>query len=238
MNNSLRKHVGFPGARAQRRLRRSGQERADLRGGICRDCGHRALCNDAAALCAGLRPHLNDPVGFLQDLRVVIDENDRIAVRHEIVHHSGEAHDVGRVQTDARLIEHIEHASRAVAHGAGQLHPLPLTGGERGRRAIQRQIAKPQIHQPLCRALERFADALRHGPHLLRQTAGDALHPVYKLRERHGAGFVQRDAPQPRRAGGSRKARAAAVRADALFQKLLHALPLPWKGHFPRCRRR
>ena len=72
----------------------------------------------------------------------MIDENDGIAVRHEVVHHSGEAHDVGRVQTDARLIEHIEHAGRAVAHGAGQLHPLALTGGKGRGRAVKRQITQ------------------------------------------------------------------------------------------------
>ncbi len=184
-NRSVRKQVRFFGTRAQRRLRRFGQERADLRGGICRDCGHRALCNDAAALCAGLRPHLNDPVGFLQDLRVVIDENDGIAVRHEVVHHSGEAHDVGRVQTDARLIEHIEHASRAVAHGAGQLHPLPLAGRERRRGAVERQVAEPQVEQPPRRARKSLADAPRHGAHLLRQAVRHTLHPVIQLRERH-----------------------------------------------------
>ena len=55
----------------------------------------------------------------------------------------GEAHDVGRVQTDARLIEHIEHTGRAVAHGAGQLHPLSLAGRERRRGAVERQVAEP-----------------------------------------------------------------------------------------------
>ena len=154
----------------------------DRNGPICEagsaaSCGHRALCNDAAALCAGLRPHLNDPVGFVQDLRVVIDENDGIAVRHQVVHHSGEAHDVGRVQADGRLIQHIEHAGRAVAHGAGQLHPLPLAGGERRRGAVERQVAEPQVQQPPRRARKSLADALRHGAHLLRQAVRHALPP-------------------------------------------------------------
>ena len=121
----------------------------------------------------------------------MIDENDGIAVRHEVVHHSGEAHDVGRVQTDARLIEHIEHAGRAVAHGAGQLHPLPLASRERRRGAVERQVTEPQVEQPPRRTRKSLADAPRHGAHLLRQAVRHAPHPVIQLRERHRARFVQ-----------------------------------------------
>ena len=53
-----------------------------------------------------------------------------------------------------RFVQHIQHAGGAVAHGAGQLHALPLAGGQRGGRAVERQIAQPQIHQPLGRALK------------------------------------------------------------------------------------
>ncbi len=42
--------------------------------------------------------------------------------------------------------------------------------------------------------------------------------------QRHRAGFVQRDAPQFRRAGGLGQARAVAVRADVLLQEFLHPL--------------
>ena len=224
MNGSLRKHVGLFSARAQHRLRPAGQERSDLRGGIRRDRGHRPLRDDAAALRACLRPHLDDPVGLLQDLRIMIDQNDGIAVRHKVVHHPGEAHDVGRVQADARFIEHIEYAGRAVAHGAGQLHSLPLAGGERRRGAVKRQVAESQIEQPPRRARKGLADALGHGTHLLRQTVRRPLHPVIQLRERHRAGLVERNAAQLRRAGSGGQACAMAVRAHILFQKLLDAL--------------
>ena len=53
----------------------------------------------------------------------------------QIVHHPGQAHNIGRVQTDGRLVQHIENARCAVADGAGQLHPLALAGGERRRRS-------------------------------------------------------------------------------------------------------
>ena len=68
----------------------------------------------------------------------MVDQNDGIAVGDQIVHHTGQAHDIRRVQADGRLVKHIEDAGRSVAHCAGQLHPLALTGRERRRRAVHR----------------------------------------------------------------------------------------------------
>ena len=85
------------------------------------------------------------------------------------------------MQTDRRLVEHIEDTSRAVAHGAGELHALPLAGGEGRGRAVERQVAEAQVDEPLCRALKRLADALGHRAHLLRKTFRHAAHPVDKV---------------------------------------------------------
>lgn len=51
----------------------------------------------------------------------MVDQNDGVAVGDQIVHHTGQAHDIRRVQADGRLVKHIEDAGRAVAHCAGQL---------------------------------------------------------------------------------------------------------------------
>ena len=111
----------------------------------------------------------------------MVDQDDGVAVGDEIVHHAGKPHDVRRMQTDRRLVEHIEDAGRAVAHCAGQLHPLALAGGERGRGAVKRQVAQSQIHQPFGGALECLADAFGHRAHFLRQTAGNTPYPLYQL---------------------------------------------------------
>ena len=121
----------------------------------------------------------------------MVDHNNRIAIAKQIIHHTQQAFDIGRMEADRRLIEHIEHAGRAVAHGAGQLHPLPLAGRERRRGAVERQVAEPQVEQPPRRARKSLADAPRHGAHLLRQAVRHALHPVIQLRERHRARVVQ-----------------------------------------------
>ena len=95
-----------------------------------------------STLSSRFRPHLDHPVGLFQDLGVVVHQNDRVAVGHEVVHHTGQTHDVRRMQADGRLIQHIEHAGGAVADGPGQLHPLALTGGKGRGRAVKRQITQ------------------------------------------------------------------------------------------------
>ena len=94
MNDAVGKELFFPRAPPQLCFRRSGEERPDLGDGIFFDRGDRPLGNDVAALRAGLGTHFHDPVRFLQNLRVVVNEDHGVSVRHEIVHHAGQPHDV------------------------------------------------------------------------------------------------------------------------------------------------
>ena len=129
----------------------------------------------------------------------------------------------GRVQADGRLVQHVEHAGRAVAHGAGQLHALALARGERGARAVEREVGKPQVHQARGRARKRLADALRHRAHLGRQPCGHARHPLHRVPERHLRGLGQVDARHLRLSRVLGQPRAAARAAGPLLQKPRHA---------------
>ena len=71
-----------------------------------------------------------------------------------------------------RLVQHVQHAGGSVAHGAGQLHALALSGGQRGARAIEREITQPQIDEAARRVLERLDDVVRHRAHLGREAFG------------------------------------------------------------------
>ena len=154
----------------------------------------------------------------------MVDKDDRVAVGNQVVHDAVQADDVRGVQPDGWLIQHVQHAGGAVANGAGQLHTLAFPGGERRGRAVQRQVAQPQIHQPLRADTEGLADALGHGAHFRRQAGGYAVHPVAQGGQRHFAGLVQADTPQFWRTSGLRQARAAAVRAGVHPQEFLHPL--------------
>ena len=128
------------------------------------------------------------------------------------------------MQADAGFVQHIEHPGGAVAHGAGQLHALALSGGKGRGRTVQREIAQPQVHQSFCRAGEGFHNVFRHRAHLCGQAVRHTLHPADQLRKGHPAGLIQREAPQLGGAGRCRKAGAMARRANVLFQELFYPL--------------
>lgn len=68
---------------------------------------YRALGNDRSAVRTRAAPHFNEPVGFFQNLRVVVNQQDRVSVPDEIVHHAVQTDDVRRMQTDGRLVQNI-----------------------------------------------------------------------------------------------------------------------------------
>ena len=156
--------------------------------------------------------------------RVVIDHDDGVAVGHEVAHDAQKAIDVGRVQADGGLVEHIEHTGGLVAHGARELDALALAGRERGARAVKTQVAQAQIHETGSGSPERIADGRRHGPHRGRQRPRHLGDPAHKLGERHRVRVGKPDARHARDAGRFRKARAAAVLARPLYQEARDAL--------------
>jgi len=61
-----------------------------------------------AAGIAPLRPEIEDPVGFDDDVEIVLDYDDRIARVHQPVQHAQQLLDVRHVQADGRLIQDIK----------------------------------------------------------------------------------------------------------------------------------
>ena len=200
------------------------QERPDPRRRIPANIGHRSLCNDVSALRSRLRAQLDDPVRMGKDLRVVVHQDDGVAVGHEVIHHARKPLQIRRMQADGRFVQHIQHARRPVPDGAGQLHPLALPRGQRRSRPVQRQVGKAQVHQPLGRILEGFADAFGHRAHGFRQGSRDAIDPVDEFGKGHLAGLGEGNPAEPRRPGGLRQARSVAVGAGILLEELLHPL--------------
>ena len=101
------------------------------------DLVYRARSNHIAAACSSNGTHLNQIVGFRQYARIVVDNNHGVAVIHQIAHHAHQAVDIGRMQANRRLVQHIKHACRSIAHHASKLHALALTRGERGTGAVE-----------------------------------------------------------------------------------------------------
>ena len=72
----------------------------------------RAGRDDAAPLVAALGPEVHDEVRGLDDIQVVLDDHDRIALVDELVQHLEQAPDVGEVQSGRRLVQDVEGPPR------------------------------------------------------------------------------------------------------------------------------
>ncbi len=106
--------------------------------------------HDAAAGLAPLGPEVDDPVGPLDDLHVVLDDQHGIARRHEAVQHVQEQLDVGEVQAGGGLVQQVERPSGAFLDQlAGQLDALGLAAGEGGRGLAELHVIEAHVVQRL-----------------------------------------------------------------------------------------
>ena len=91
----------------------------------------RAGVDDVAAVLPGAGPDVDDVVGDLDGLLVVLDDEHRVAQVAQADQRVDEATVVALVQADRRLVEHVEHADQARADLGGQPDALRLTAGQR-----------------------------------------------------------------------------------------------------------
>ena len=157
------------------------QKRRDTAALRLLDLVYRTNGDYTAAACSGNGAHLDQIVGFRQYARIVVDNNHGVAVIHQIAHHAHQTVNIGRMQADRRLVQHIKHTRRSVAHHAGELHALALTRGERGTGAIERKVIETQIDQTTGSTQKRIADIRCHGLHLSRQGCRHPAHPLNRL---------------------------------------------------------
>ncbi len=100
-----------------------------------------------AALLAGLRPDVDDPVGVADHVERVFDHEQRIAGRLEPRQRPQQRFGIGRMQAGRRFVEHIDHAEQTGTHLGAQPQPLQLAGRQRRRAAVQAQIAQSEVEQ-------------------------------------------------------------------------------------------
>ena len=103
----------------------------------------RALGDDQAAAVAALGAHVDDPVGVLDDVEVVLDDDDGVALVDQPLQHLEQLADVLEVQTGRRLVEDVDGAAGGpLLQLGGQLDALRLTTGERGRGLAEPDVAE------------------------------------------------------------------------------------------------
>ena len=104
-----------------------------MRARIGRDLFRRALGDDRATAVTALGSEIDDPVGGLDHVEVVLDHDHRVAMVAQAVQHLEQHFDVGEVQAGGGFVEDVERAPGvALGEFGGELHALRLTAGEGG----------------------------------------------------------------------------------------------------------
>ena len=108
----------------------------------------RALGHDPAAARAAFRPHVDQPVGGLDHLEIVLDHDHRVAGVDQRVQHLQQLPDVLEMQAGGRLVQDVDGlAGGAPAQLLGELDPLRLAARERGRLLADLDVAQAHLLQ-------------------------------------------------------------------------------------------
>ena len=94
---------------------RSGQQSFEvLPGEGCIDLGDVfgcSLSNNLAATIAAIRAQVDDPIGGLDDVQIVLDDQHGVALVNKALQHRQETADVFEVKASGRLIEEIDRVT-------------------------------------------------------------------------------------------------------------------------------
>src|SRR5450830_1585893 len=111
--------------------------------------------DDAPTLVTPLGTQVDDPVGILDDLQVVLDDNDRVALVGQLLKDAHELFDVGEVQAGRRLVEDVQRlAGGPLTQFGRQLDALGLATREGHGALAKADVAEPDGVQQLQHMLE------------------------------------------------------------------------------------
>ena len=109
------------------------------------DPGQRTFRDHLAAVFAGPRPEVDDPVGLSHRLLVVLDQQDRVAEVPHLLERSQQLGVVALVQTDRGLVQYVENPLELAADLGREPDPLTLAAGERPRSPVQVEVTQAHI---------------------------------------------------------------------------------------------
>ena len=146
---------------------------------------------------ARARTQVEQSVRGAHDLRIVLDDQQRIAGIAHPLHDRDHASHVARMQADRRLVEHEQGVDQRGAERGGEIDALDFAARERARLPIQRQIT--QTH--LAQELEPHAQFAQHQGGGLIQGRGQSqrAQKIAAVRNRQADQLVHRRAALRRR---------------------------------------
>ena len=117
----------------------------------------------------GAQPHVDDVVRHRDHVGVVLHHQDRVPLVAELTQNRDEPLVVARMQTNRRLVEHVERPDQRRAEGRSQVDPLSLAARQRGGQAVERQIVEPHVAQKSQTSTDLVQHLLGNGRVLRRQ---------------------------------------------------------------------
>src|SRR6202035_706061 len=145
----LRGGRGVAGARAGRAAL-AGQERAEVRPGVAGLDGGDLLGgaggDDVAAAGAAVGAEVDDVVGGLDDVEVVLDDDDGVPAVHQAAQHAEQLADVLEVQAGGGLVQHVDGPAGGPALQFGrELDPLGFPAGQGGRGLAEADVTQADV---------------------------------------------------------------------------------------------
>src|ERR1700722_3767566 len=118
------------------------------------DLFRRAAGDDLAPLIAGVGAEVDDPIGGFDDVKIVFDDEDRMAGVDEALENLEQDADIIEVQTGSRLVEHEKRGLDVGGAGLGEIGEMPdefetlaFAAGERVDRLTEAKIAETDVLQ-------------------------------------------------------------------------------------------
>ena len=145
------------------------------------DVFHGALGDQPPATLAGAGADVDDVVGTADGVFVVLHHHQRVALVAEGLQRVQQDPVVARMQADGRLVEHIAHALQVAAELRRQADALGLAAAERGRTAVQREVAQADLFEEFEAAFD-----FRHqvaGDLAVAASQGQCVHPLADVRD-------------------------------------------------------
>ena len=103
------------------------------------------MIHDFPTVFAGLRPNVDQPIGGINGVFIVLDHDQCVADIPQMLKGSDESLIVTLMQTNRRLIQHIQHPCQTRPDLCCQANTLGLTTGQRARSTIQGKIVQPDV---------------------------------------------------------------------------------------------
>jgi hypothetical protein len=134
-----------------------------------------------AALFAGTRPHFNNPVGFLDEGGIVVDEDKRVPAGLNLLEDFPEGFDVALVQTAGGFVEDNQEVIQVPGAEARKPKSLDFATRQGGACTPCRKVSDIQIDNRLNAVYERAECGLL----LCRQSIVEqGVQPAFEFRER------------------------------------------------------